>query len=62
MDAFSSAFAMKVSFDIQITLTAGSIYCLFALKIENGYQQTKSRHIFRVFMMRQLTFKLLKKK
>ena len=50
MDALSSAVAMKVNLDVQLTLMASSLYRLLALKIANGYQQAKSRHIFRDFI------------
>jgi transposase len=50
MDALSSAVAMKVNLDVQLTLMASSLYRLFALKIANRYQKAKSRHIFRDFI------------
>ncbi|MFC1816972.1 hypothetical protein ACFL0M_13790 [Thermodesulfobacteriota bacterium] len=50
MDALSSAVAMKVNLDVQLTLMASSLYRLFAVKIGNGYQKAKSRHIFRDFI------------
>jgi hypothetical protein len=50
MDALSSAVAMKVNLDVQLTLMASSLYRLFALKIGNRYQKAKSRPIFRDFI------------
>ena len=50
MDALSSAVAMKVNLDLQLTLMASSLYRLFGAKIGNGYQKSKSRHIFRDFI------------
>lgn len=50
MDALSSAVAMKVNLDVQLTLMASSLYRLMALKIGNGYENAKSRHIFRDFI------------
>jgi transposase len=50
MDALSSAVAMKVNFDLQLTLMASSLYRLFSSKIGNGYEKAKSRHIFRDFI------------
>jgi len=50
MDALSSAVAMKVNFDLQLTLMASSLYRLFSQKIGNGYEHAKSRHIFRDFI------------
>jgi len=50
MDALSSAVAMKVDCDLQLTLMASSLYRLFGTKIGNGYQTAKSRHLFRDFV------------
>lgn len=50
MDALSSAVAMKVNLDVQLTLMASSLYRLLALKIGNGYENAKSRHMFRDFV------------
>jgi hypothetical protein len=50
MDALSSAVAMKVSCDLQLTLMASSLYRLFGEQIGNGYATAKSRHIFRDFI------------
>jgi hypothetical protein len=50
MDALSSAVAMKVNCDLQLTLMASSLYRLFAFEVGNGYQVAKSRHIFRDFI------------
>ena len=47
MDALSSAVAMKVDCDLQLTLVASSLYRLLGHRVGNGYQQAKSRHIFR---------------
>ncbi len=50
MDALSSAVAMKLNCDLQLTLMASSLYRLFAARIGNGYAAAKSRHIFRDFI------------
>jgi len=50
MDALSSAVAMKVNFDLQLTLMASSLYRILSSRIGNGYQNAKSRHIFRNFV------------
>jgi hypothetical protein len=50
MDALSSVVAMKVDCDLQLTLMASSLYRLLALKIQNGYQRARSRHLFRDFI------------
>ena len=50
MDALSSAVAMKVNCDLQLTLMASSLYRLLGAKLGNGYETAKSRHIFRDFI------------
>jgi transposase len=47
MDALSSAVALKVNCDLQLTLMASSLYRLLAVRIGNGYEIAKSRHLFR---------------
>jgi hypothetical protein len=47
MDALSSAVAMKVNCDLQLTLMASSLYRLLAAQIGNGYTTAKSGRIFR---------------
>lgn len=50
MDALSSAVAMKVNCDLQLTLMGSSLYRLLAAKVGNGYTKAKSRHIFNDFI------------
>ena len=50
MDALSSAVAMKVNCDLQLTLIASSLYRLLAVRIGNRYEVAKSRHLFRDFV------------
>lgn len=50
MDALSSAVAMKVNCDLQLTLMASSLYRLLAAQIGQGYHNAKSRHLFRDFV------------
>ncbi len=50
MDALSSAVAMKVSCDLQLTLMASSLYRLLGEQVGNGYATAKSQHIFRDFI------------
>jgi transposase len=50
MDALSSAVAMKVNCDLQLTLMASSLYRLLAQRIGNGYAHAESRHLFRDFI------------
>ena len=47
MDALSSAVAMKVNCDLQLTLMGSSLYKLLGRQIGNGYERAKSRHLFR---------------
>jgi hypothetical protein len=50
MDALSSAVPMKVNCDLQLTLMASSLYRLFGNEIGQGYEQAKSRTLFRDFV------------
>jgi hypothetical protein len=50
MDALSSAVAMKVNCDLQLTLMASSLYRLLGARIGHGYERAESRHIFRDFV------------
>jgi hypothetical protein len=50
MDALSSAVAMKVNCDLQLTLMASSLYRLLGKEIGQGYQAATSRHLFRDFV------------
>jgi hypothetical protein len=50
MDALSSAVAMKINCDLQLTLMASSLYRLLAVRIGQGYEVAKSRHLFRDFI------------
>ena len=50
MDALSSAVAMKVNCDLQLTLMASSLYRLLAGRIGRGYEQAESRHLFQDFV------------
>jgi hypothetical protein len=50
MDALSSAVALKVNCDVQLTLMASSLYRHFAQRIGNGYEIAKSRHLFQDFI------------
>jgi hypothetical protein len=50
IDALSSAVAMKVNCDLQLTLMASSLYRYLGQRIGNGYETVKSRHLFRDFI------------
>lgn len=50
MDALSSAVALKVNCDLQLTLMASGLYRYLGQQIGNGYEAAKSRHIFQDFI------------
>ena len=50
MDALSSAVALKVDCDLQLTRMASSLYHLLGVRIGDGYEVAKSRHLFRDFI------------
>ena len=50
IDALSSAVALKVDFDLQLTLMASSLYRLLGAQIGRGHERAKSRHLFRDFV------------
>jgi hypothetical protein len=50
MDALSSAVALKVNCDLQLTLMASSLYRYLGQRIGNGYETVKSRHLFNDFV------------
>lgn len=50
LDALTSAVAMKVNCDLQLTLMGSSLYKLLARQIGNGYETAQSRHLFRDFI------------
>ncbi len=47
MDALSSAVALKVNCDLQLTLMGSSLYRLLGARLGQGYEKAKSRHLFR---------------
>jgi hypothetical protein len=50
IDALSSAVALKVNCDLQLTLMASSLYRLLAVRVGQGYEVAESRHLFRDFI------------
>ena len=50
MDALSSAVAMKVNCDLQLTLMGSSLYRLLGARIGGGYTTAESAHIYRDFI------------
>lgn len=50
MDALSSAVALKVNCDVQLTLMASSLYRYLGQRIGQGYETAKSAHLFEHFI------------
>ena len=50
MDALSAAVPMKVDLDLQLTLMAGALYRLLALRLGKGRQDSKARTLLRDFV------------
>lgn len=50
LDALSSAVALHITCDLQLTLMASSLYRLLGARIGHGYEVAKSRHLFRDFI------------
>ncbi len=50
MDALSAAVPMKIDLDLQLTLMAGGLYRLPAVRIGNGKRNAKPRALFRNFV------------
>ena len=50
MDSLSSAVALKVNCDVQLTLMASSLYRYLGQRIGHGYETAKSAHLFRDFI------------
>jgi hypothetical protein len=58
MDALSSAVALHITCDLQLTLMASSLYRLLGTRIGQGYEVAKSRHLFRDFIDATATIRL----
>lgn len=58
MDALSSAVALKVNLDLQLTLMASSLYRILGTQIGRGYESAKSQHIFHDFVEASATVSL----
>lgn len=58
MDALSSAVALKVNCDVQLTLMASSLYRYLGQRIGNGYETAKSNHLFRDFIDASATIEI----
>lgn len=58
MDALSSAVALKVNCDLQLTLMASSLYRLLGCRIGEGYERAKSRQLFDKFVDAAATIKI----
>jgi hypothetical protein len=60
MDALSSAVALKINCDLLLTLLASSLYRLLGLRLGDGYETSKARHLFRDFVDATATIRLTK--
>lgn len=60
MDALSSAVALKVNCDLQLTLMGSSLYRHLAQRIAGGYEAAKSRLLFRDFVDATATIRIQK--
>jgi hypothetical protein len=58
MDALSSAVALKVNCDVQLTLMASSLYRHLGQRIGHGYETAKSRQLFLDFIDANATIML----
>ncbi len=58
MDSLSSAVALKINCDVQLTLMGSSLYRHLAQRIGHGYDSATSRHIFRDFINATATIQL----
>src|SRR5208337_412814 len=58
MDALSSAVALKVNCDLQLTLMASSLYRLLGSRIAHGFETAKSRQLFDKFVDAAATIKI----
>ncbi len=50
MDALSSAVALKINCDLQLTLMGSSLYRMLGERIGGAYVTAESPHIFRDFI------------
>jgi hypothetical protein len=50
MDALSSAVALKINCDLQLTVMASSLYRLLGRRLGHGYETARSQHLFRDFV------------
>ena len=60
LDALSSAVALKINCDLLLTLLASSLYRLLGLRLGDGYETAKARHLFRDFVDATATIRLTK--
>ena len=58
MDSLSSAVALKVNCDVQLTLMASSLYRHFGERIGHGYETAKSMHLFSHFINATATIEI----
>jgi Transposase DDE domain len=60
LDALSSAVALKSNCDLLLTLLASSLYRLLGLRLGDGYEAAKARHLFRDIVDATATIRLTK--
>ena len=60
LDALSSAVALKINCDLLLTLLASSLYRLLGLRLGDGYEAAKARHLFRDFVDATAAIRLTK--
>jgi hypothetical protein len=58
MDSLSSAVALKVNCDVQLTLVASSLYRYLGQRIGQGYETAKSLHLFSDFIDASATLEI----
>ena len=59
MDALSSAAPLKIDADVQLTVIAGTLYRLLALRLGTGCERLRARTLFRKFVQAAATVEIL---
>ena len=60
LEALSSAVALQINCDLLLTLLASSLYRLVGLRLGDGYETAKARHLFRDVVDATATIRLTK--
>ena len=58
MDALSSAVAMKVNLDVQLTLMASALYRILGKRVDRGFEVAEARNIFRKLVHSSATIEI----